>query len=533
MTLWWRCDPPAMELMLDDDHAGRAVSAPPQTPWDGRPFSGRDDGLTIAASPNPHPFHVSDTTIYRWWRTYKGHDFKHGPVVAVDANTDRGAWEPSLGGCLALYEGFEKIPEAPPGSLIRDRQFRLVFDEAGVRSVRVAGLMGMPTITRSYPDYSYDWTVLDAKLDALFAGRPELRAILNLDYCPSVLLPPGRAIWPPPPPTNSEHFAKIASDIVGHVSARYPGRVLHFAGWNEPDLAAYFTGSLPQAYELWRTMQLRLMADYPNDPSCWMGTPEYAYLAGHQDFARRLASEPADLKASVRAIEFHTFKQSLTEIVKDLKDLRAAYRAAGTDAAAPINITEHNLHLSHLSEGKMPLSWYASQPNHFTSIYSGAHAFALICEAIETDPHVTMTGFSAIGTNAFYWAEPALTTADAHPRPTPTLSVLSMVAKLSGTSLAPRTNWPNLRAVATRDDQGRIVLVYGSYRPYRGYVDRFHFELQWAGLPDRFTWRHWQIDPACQDDRLRMVGAGAEGDLPMATDIGNLGVGCIEVVPRL
>jgi hypothetical protein len=114
VTLWWRSDPPAMELMLDDDYAGRALSAPPSTPWDGRPFSGKDDGLTIAASPNPHSFYVSDTTVYRWWRTYKGHDLKPGPLVAVDASAAQGAWTPSLGGCLALYEGFEKTPEGPP-----------------------------------------------------------------------------------------------------------------------------------------------------------------------------------------------------------------------------------------------------------------------------------------------------------------------------------------------------------------------------------------------------------------------------------
>ena len=152
VTLWWRRDPPAMELMLDDDYAGRAVSAPPRTPWDGRPFSGRDDGLAIVASPNPHSFHVSDTTIYRWWRTYEGHDLKYGPMVAVDADVDQGAWVPSLGGCLALYEGFGKTPEGPPQSLIRDQQFHLVFDEARVRSVRVGGLMDMPTITGACPD---------------------------------------------------------------------------------------------------------------------------------------------------------------------------------------------------------------------------------------------------------------------------------------------------------------------------------------------------------------------------------------------
>ncbi len=158
-----------MELMLDDDFAGRAASGPPRTPWDGRPFSGRDDGLAIAVSQKPHAFQVSDMTVYRGWRTFSGHDFKRGPMVAVDAGGDQGARVPSLGGCLALYEGFEKTPEAPPQSLIRDPQFRLVFDEAGVRSVRVAGLLGMPTVAGAHPDYPYDWTVLGAKLDIVSA----------------------------------------------------------------------------------------------------------------------------------------------------------------------------------------------------------------------------------------------------------------------------------------------------------------------------------------------------------------------------
>lgn len=529
VTLWWRAEPPGMELMLDDDHAGRAVAAAPATPWDGRPQSGVDDGLTIAASPAPHPFVLSDVTIYRWWRTHDGHDFRPGPALTIDAATEMGDWSPALGGCLALYEGFLNLPEGPPESLIRDRQFELIFDQAGVRSVRVAALMNMVGVAGEYPDYQYDWAILDSKLDTLLAGRPGLIATLCLDYCPERLRPAGgdhRAM-----PTDAERFAAIAAAVVGHVKARYADHQLHFAGWNEPDLSHYFTGTLEQAYQLWRVTQRRLMADHPGQPSHWLGTPEYAFLAGHQDFCARLSAEPDELKASVQSIQFHTFRQNLTQIVGDLHALRAAYQAAGVPATVPIQITEHNLHLPQLTENKQPLSWYSTQPNHFTTIYSGAHALALIWESLRADPRVSMTGYSAIGTNLFYWSEPALVTSDERPRPKPSLAVLAMLARLGGRRLAAESNWPNLRALATRDADGTITVIYGSYRPFGGYTDRFRFELDWSGLPERFTWRHQQIDPTCPDDRARLVGSGTEQDLPLAVEIGGLGVGCLEIEP--
>ena len=89
-----------------------------------------------------------------------------------------------------------------------------------------------------------------------------------------------------------------------------------------------------------------------------VGTPEYAYLGGHQDFVGRLASEPASLKASVGAIQFHTFKHSLTEIVGQKPTKLVAVRACFPSVPLPWPVLLTRLNIT---DGAVwPSSWTPS-----------------------------------------------------------------------------------------------------------------------------------------------------------------------------
>jgi hypothetical protein len=128
------------------------------------PVSGNDGGLVVLGGNDPgqpHDAAVAEVHVRRFARTGA-----RGPTIAVDARTPGEPFRRDTLGLLALYTGFrlhEDGRDPDVGTAIRDAQFRAVA-EAGVPVVRIGGVV---SATRIGADGTYDFSVLDEKLDLL------------------------------------------------------------------------------------------------------------------------------------------------------------------------------------------------------------------------------------------------------------------------------------------------------------------------------------------------------------------------------
>jgi hypothetical protein len=376
--------------------------------------------------------------------------------------------------------------------------------------------------------FTYSWQYLDAKLDSLLVGRPNLKLHLSLDYCPSNLRPANSSIYSVP--SSFTKWAQIASDIVTHVKARYGAQYYSTTIWNEPDLSSYWLGTQQQMYDLWKTTQNKLIATNPDKK---LGTPEFAYQAGLQGFFTWLATQTTTLKQSVSAIYLHDFQQNLQLVRKHVADARSSATAAGVPTTVPLRITEYNLFLGQLNERHAdPQSWYTTQPIHFTNQYAAAYALHFLWEALEEQPNIDVACFAAIGSPLLYWGEQAIVSSADPVQPYGPWSTIALLGKLSGNRCTADSNWPTTRAFATKSAAGVITLAYANFKPYRGFYEDATFDLAWSGLPATFTWTHWQLDyNTSASGKYAVVGTGNQTNLPTQVVMGNLGVGGIQIVP--
>ena len=537
-TVWWRRSDNTLEAMMDQDHAGRIVGGSPITspPAVGSPPDGTHDGIQLGGTTGgSFPFEIANTKIHRWFWPYDSTPSQDGATLAIDAGTTTGPWHKDNAGVLALYEGFWETPEIQPYKDIRDEQLDLVLGEAGTPLIRFAGLLNCIGITETPPgsgSFTYDWTGLNEKLDALLNDYPDVRLHVSLDYTPAILQPPGGSQTSPP--TNFAKWAQIASDVVGHCKDRYEDQFYSVTLWNEPDLGHYWTGTQQQVYSLWATTQTKLLADHPD---MLMGSPEFAYIAGIEGFFNWLSGQSQTLKNSVNAIYHHNYLENLYSVRSSVARARAAATSAGV-GQVPIRIPEYNLNLAQLTERFNDAnSWFGTQPEHFTSMYAAAYTVAFLWECLEVDD-VDMSTIGAIGTALLFWGLEAIVTSHTGQNPEPPVTphpafgTITLLSKLDGDRIEADSNWPSCKALATKDGDGVITVVYANFKPYRGFVDSTSFDLDWTGLPGSYTWTQWQLDEDhITNDRMEQIGTGTQNNLPASVTLGNLGIGAIQIVP--
>jgi hypothetical protein len=519
-TIWWRRSDSTMWLMRGTDFAGRQIAgAPTQTqPPASWPLNGSDDGFQVGGgAAATHPFEVKSLWVHRYFWPYTTDPLNTPPKLTVNASTNLGAWKDGRSGVLGLWEGFEQLNDPYPS--IRSQQFDLVFNQAGSKLVRFAGPMQYITPVETPPgsgQFTYNWANLDAKIDSLLVGRPNLKLHLGLDYCPSNLRAVGASIYSVP--NNFTKWAQIASDIVGHVKTRYGSQFSSTTIWNEPDLSNYWLGTQQQMYDLWKTTQNKLIATHPDKK---LGTPEFAYQAGLQGFFTWLGTQTTTLKQSITGIYLHDFQQNLQLVRKHLADARSSATAAGVPTTVPLRITEYNLFLGQLTERHTdPNSWYTTQPIHF------------LWEALEEQPNIDMACFAAIGCNILFWGEQAIVSCADPVQPYGPWSTIALLGKLSGNRITADSNWPTTRALATKSATGVITVAYANFKPYRGFYEDSTFDIAWSGLPTTYTWTHWQLDyNTSSGGKYAVVASGNQTNLPAQVVMGNLGVGGIQITP--
>jgi Ig-like domain from next to BRCA1 gene/Glycosyl hydrolases family 39 len=156
---------------------------------------------------------------------------------------------------------------APQGSdltLILDR-----VRQAGIGWVRIDFVWAYVETSRGV----FDWSVYDALTAAADSRGIEIYA--TLAYTPA---------WATqgPPITGVPDDPATWADFCGRAAKRYAGSIHHWGLWNEPNLAQFWSGSLPQY--IYQILIPGADAIHAASPTARVGGPELSHLANSQWF---------------------------------------------------------------------------------------------------------------------------------------------------------------------------------------------------------------------------------------------------------
>ncbi|MFV0624275.1 beta-xylosidase [Sphingomonas sp. ac-8] len=173
-----------------------------------------------------------------------------------------------------------------PGTLMRDdsmAQLRTAVDELGFRYIRFHGLFHDKLGTVRVVDGKtvYDWTKIDALIDALLARR--IKPFVELGFTPTAIATSQQTLfyWK----GNTSHpepeaWAALVEAFVRHARARYGEaevRSWFFEVWNEPNLDGFWEDADQKAYfDLYETSARTIKAV---DPTLRVGGPATAGAA--------------------------------------------------------------------------------------------------------------------------------------------------------------------------------------------------------------------------------------------------------------
>lgn len=507
-----------LKVMLGDNvRSGTASSVPTPAAWTGH-GANTTAGIFIGGI---GPFDIAPPRISREARTYNTTESAIGPTITVDCDTDAGDFPEKLGGLFAQY-AYWLANGLDLDSSIRNQ----LIDQqcaAGLETARIDHVFDKVTTTGSGATPSVSsWANLDEQMDALYAGGI-IHFHVTLGYCPTAL---GGTSNANEVPNNNTGFAKLCSDTVAHMTARYPLADFTWSLWNEPELDNFFLGSYAQYEAMWDAAQAKMFTDH----GVLLGTPDGGTTA---EFFYPLIDHAVAVGKPLGCVVFHGYNDAIlvAREAKTVKDYLVA--KGGSYATAPIGVTEWNqVELPNLHTGDASLSkvhrWGRTE-------FGAANAFATLAGLLEVGATLgTFTRMGIIDDRVPTGSERelGLFTRDDPPRPLPVYAGFQAWWKLQGTRLTATSNFDfRLRCVAAVDDDGRIALAYGHYRLWRP-KDLLPIAFDWSNLPVEFTWKQWRYDHRDNaDGRLVLIASGNQTNLPRSTKLGALGVGCVEVTP--
>ena len=156
-------------------------------------------------------------------------------------------------------------------------QLRQVHRELGFRMTRCHGLFNEELgVVR--PDGTYDWTKVDAYLEAL--KRAGMRPFVETGFMPEPLASGRQTIFyyrgNTTPPRSYDAWAALLTAFVRHAQARYGKAEVRrwpFEIWNEPNLEGFWHGTQAEYFHLYE-VSARALKDV--DPAIQVGGPATA-----------------------------------------------------------------------------------------------------------------------------------------------------------------------------------------------------------------------------------------------------------------
>ena len=477
-------------------------------------------------------------------------------AITVDAGTTVGTINQDIFGIACSYKGFS-MKTVDGDATMRKTVFSTMY-EAGARTTRMQICLNRVTMSGTYPNFTYDWTPLTAAMDDLKSLGFEL--YLCIYGTPALLSGSGASVSAVP--TNNTSYAKLVVDFIAMCNAN-GYNISGISFWNEP-ADGFWGGTVAQLSALYIAVAQAVQAAYPaaQYPQYVINPPSETRGINWDDAGNTYATIlPAAQSAGIpiTAADFHDYSGSLAPL-----QAYVSYNTLDTNRVSmPVKLAQYGYGSAALwvSEWGFDHLWSMSlcgnatnqlqsfgrtQPPFDSSSLVAAHAGAYLCTLVSL-PSVTMAahytmqqtdpnynGEYGISSGEQAWG---LLTLDNPPRARPNFPVFWMAWRAANSmGVAPSrlscsTNWPTLRAFATKDNSGAIRLFYSTYRRYRNTGTSQH-QFKWSNLPANFAWKHWQFDHTKLGDmRPTLVGSGDQTNLPLGTSMGVCGVGLIEIVP--
>lgn len=492
--------------------------APPTPGYEGVIQVGSRDGVASGA-----PLKHSGVYVLSHESTWDASTAYQPATITLDADTPLSKASPRrLAGMVGQSIGTPGTPE-------HDATLRKILTATtGLDLVRLADAFD----SVSKPSGTYNWTVLDAQLQAYEDAGAHV--LLNIGYTPTWLAVGGltRNL-----PSDNALYAQAASDLVAHVETTFPGLVVAYPFWNEPEV--FSPGLAAGLITLWKAVRAKLATDHPSVTFGGFDTywSDPIYAAWITDCA-------SNGHLPLGTLHDHGYSGSLSKQAKDIRAIKAAVLAAGysapTIAALPFYVTEWNYDLTLGGAATTGGGFYAGALSKLDSIFEStfmpAFAFAQMCtldgEDVDGATFTRLTSYPAFD-GVPIENQLALMETSTSPQPLAVFGGFQPMWLADGDRITAGASagHPHLRSMATVNDDGVIVWAYGSYRRTRP-RDTLSVAVRPAGLPDAFTWEQLACDDdSIGDGRMRLVAGGDQDNFPVRVRLQACGTGCLRITP--
>jgi len=481
--------------------------------------SGGGDWQTLCQVGLPH--------IMRYARTYNTTLTGKAPTVSVNAAATSGAFPYNIGGAFAQY-GYWR-----PGADTRtDVRGAVIAAEAasGLKVVRIDQPLNTASVTGAVPPFTYNWTNLDDKMDALHAAGAVFH--ITLGYCPAAV--GGSGLFNQVPSNNS-YFGQICVDAVNHWLAK-GYTIAGLSLWNEPSEGGFWAGNQAQFTALWGATRAALASAFSGNAAVpQLGTCEDSWITG--GYVPAVLTYANTNSLPVGAIYLHEYSGSLEEM---RNNIRAAQAFLAAFNATPVRITEWSWDLSYW-DAYHDLAASTSNlrdpsRDEFLPAYAHAYLYEMINSGVVDLATFTRMGVVDTGVGGGVDQFLGLMSWDMPPGPYPSFAAFEAFWKHTGTRVSATSNWPDTRALASVATGGTVVVSYSRYRPWATgdgvpVIPR-ELDFEWSGLPSSYTWKHYQLDRNTRaSGTLTLAGRGTEANPPLGLMVAPLAVGCIVITP--
>ncbi|MBD3376040.1 T9SS type A sorting domain-containing protein [candidate division KSB1 bacterium] len=188
-------------------------------------------------------------------------------------------------------------------------------------SIRIDHIWDLHNIVSGiYPNFVYDWTQLDAKIEAILAD--DCTPYFCLSYTPDVL---GGQYNPP---NNYQAWQEINRQLALHCVARGYG-IRYYEVWNEPDLDIFWTGTQQQYLDLY---EYTVNGVLQGDPNALVGGPGFSGSMNNVNWVNALLDFCVARSLPVDFVSFHNFTPDVNItiwVMQQLQDMIDAHPSLG------------------------------------------------------------------------------------------------------------------------------------------------------------------------------------------------------------
>ncbi len=185
-------------------------------------------------------------------------------------------------------------------------------------------------VSGTYPNYSYDWTTLDDKIEAILADA--CTPYLCVSYTPDVL---GHTHAPP---SNLDAWQEINRQLADHcVQQGY--NIRYYEVWNEPDLDIFWQGSRQDYLQLYKSTVTGILQ---GDPQARVGGPGLSGNTAHTHWVDTLLDYCTSESLPIDFVSFHSFTWDVNATIHTLQTLQAMIDNHPTLAPVELHIGEWN-----------------------------------------------------------------------------------------------------------------------------------------------------------------------------------------------